>query len=306
MSWREEFWQSIKSYDTEEKLDLYFYRPAGFLFAKIGKLLRMTPDMVTVLGLLFGLGSGFYFYDNQSTESLVIGSFLLIFAGVLDSSDGQLARMVGGGTRFGLVLDGICDNLVYASAYIGATMTLVPHYGWEIFILAVFAGVCHSSQSAILDFYNREYLYFGYGKVNDDYWNPTLEEATREQKNATSFQEKLFWNLRSSWLWQQNKLSTRSASERLDLQKRLLASGSRQSEMCEIYRKHNRIILRFWRLMGPNFHTMMILTFIFLRRFDYYLLFVDIIGLSIALFFLRKAQRQFDLAYFAELKQKGF
>lgn len=302
MSWQTEFWQSIKSYDTEEKLDLYFYRPAGFLFAKIAKVLHLTPDMVTLAGVIVGISSGFYFRHNESTESLVIGSFLLIFAGVLDSSDGQLARMVGGGTKFGLVLDGLCDNLVFASAYIGSTLTIMPFYGPGIWVIAVLAGVGHSCQSAMLDFYNREYLFFGYGK-GEDYWNPTLKEATSEQAAAKSFQDKLFWNLRGSWLWQQNKMSTRTPEERLQLKALLNRDAETCKRVGEIYRDNNRVMLRFWRLMGPNFHTMMILLFVFARRFDLYLIAVDIFGLTLALFCLRLAQRHKDEQLFGKLKQ---
>ena len=38
----------------------------------------------------------------------------------------------------------------------------------------------------MLDYYNREYLYFGYAKINGDYWNPTLEEARKESSMSAS------------------------------------------------------------------------------------------------------------------------
>ncbi|RZA05258.1 MAG: CDP-alcohol phosphatidyltransferase family protein [Proteobacteria bacterium] len=302
MAWREEYWKSIKSFDTEEKLDLYFYRPVGFVIAKAAFPLRLTPTILTLIGLILGIASGFFFYDNQSNTSLTIASVLFVLAGIFDSSDGQMARMGGKSTRFGLVLDGLCDNLVFLSAYVGSTLTLVPHYGYWIWPLAVFAGLCHSCQSSLLDFYNRDYLYFGCGKVNGDYWNPTLAEVEAGRRSGPAG-ERVLWEIRFSWLWQQNTLSNRAAA--LRLRWREINAGPRAEEFQALYRDHNRTILRFWRLMGANFHTILIITAAFARRFDLYLILGDILFLTSALLVLRVAQGRSDKKFVAALAAKG-
>jgi hypothetical protein len=302
MSWREEFWHSIKSFDTEEKLDLYFYRPVGFLIAKTAKPLKLTPTQLTLVGLVLGISAGFFYRHNQSTDSLIIGSALFILSGLFDSADGQLARMVGQSSKLGLVLDGVCDNFVFASVYINSAITMMDVYGAWIFPIAVLAGVCHSMQSSMLDFYNREYLYFGYGKVDGDYWNPTLTEAIKERETATGL-DSLMIRLRFSWLWQQNKLTTRTEAFRYKMQS--ILRGPQSKEFQTIYRDTNRTILRFWRLMGPNFHTIMIIVCVFLRRFDLYLICVDIGFLSIALLTLRFFQRRQDDALSQALKTRN-
>ena len=302
MSWREEYWKSIKSFDTEEKLDLYFYRPVGFLIAKAAFPLRLTPTILTMIGLVLGMSSGYFFYHNETNQSLVIASVLFVLAGIFDSSDGQMARMGGKSTKLGLVLDGLCDNLVFASAYISSALTVMHLYGWWIWPIAVFAGLCHSCQSSLLDFYNREYLYFGMGKVNGDYWNPTLEEARRDRAEATG-QERLFWELRFSWIWQQNTLSHRAAPLREHW--RELAQGPRGDDFRALYRARNRVILRFWRLMGANFHTILILIAVFMRRFDLYLILGDIVFLTLALLVLRKAQARVDATLQEDLSARG-
>ena len=302
MSWKEEYWKSIKSFDTEEKLDLYFYRPFGFVIAKAAWKLSISPTGLTLVGLAMGLASGYFFFHNQNTLSLIGACVLLVMAGVFDSSDGQLARMGGKSTKLGLVLDGLCDNLVFASAYIGSTLTVMPRLGLLTWPVALFAGACHSFQSSMLDYYNREYLYFGCGKIHGDYWNPTLSEA-RKEKAAAVGEDRIFWSLRFSWLWQQNKLSSRPDGIRLRWKE--LVAGSRSQEFQALYRDHNRVMLRFWRLMGPNFHTILILTFVFLRRFDLYLICGDILFLSLALFFLRLTQKRVDDGLLHALKKKG-
>jgi hypothetical protein len=302
MSWKEEYWKSIKSFDTEEKLDLFFYRPLGFLIAKCCLNTPITPTALTIVGLLLGLASGFFFYQNESNLSLALASILFVLAGVFDSSDGQLARMGGKSTRLGLILDGICDNFVFASAYLGSILTLVPIWGWKIWPVAVFAGFCHSLQSSMLDFYNREYLYFGCGKTKADYWNETIEEAELEQSKASGI-EKFMIGTRYSWVWQQNTLSTRSTKLRLAWKN--IVNSHHSEEFQNLYREHNRSFLRLWRLMGANFHTILIICFVFLRRFDLYLIFVDIIFLNLCLILLTFGQKRIDQRFIEKLSEKG-
>ena len=301
MSWRDEFWNSIKSFDTEEKLDLYFYRPVGFLIAKIAKPLKLTPTQLTVTGMALGVWAGFFYRNNDSQESLIVGTALFILSGLFDSADGQLARMTKQSSKLGLVLDGVCDNFVFSSVYINSAITVMDRYNFWIFPIAVISGFFHSLQSSTLDFYNREYLYFGYGK-GDDYWNPTLPEAREERDTAKGF-EGFMIRLRYSWLWQQNKITTRSAEFRHKLKDAL--HGPRREEFQALYRDYNRTILRFWRLMGPNFHTMMIILFVFLRRFDLYLIGVEISFLNLALIALRFIQKRQDADFTAALRSRN-
>lgn len=301
MRWKEEYWKSIKSFDTEEKLDLYLYRPVGFLIAKVAWATGVTPTQLTLVGLALGLLSGYFFYHNETNTSLTIASVLFVLAGIFDSSDGQLARLGGKSTKLGLVLDGLCDNIVFASAYVGSILTL-SSWGWEIWPIAFLAGAAHSLQSSMLDFYNREYLYFGYGKVKGDYWNPTLTEATREVELAKGT-ERIFWNLRFSWIWQQNKLTSRADAQRF--QWRSLTTSEKSEEFQHLYREHNRFLLRCWRLMGANFHTIMIIVCAFARRFDLYLIVVDILCLTLALFVLRFFQARQDHKLSLALRARG-
>jgi len=302
MAWRDEYWKSIKSFDTEEKLDLYFYRPVGFVIAKAAFPLRLTPTILTLIGCALGIAAGFFFYAPASNQSLLIASLLFVLAGIFDSSDGQMARMGGKSTPFGLALDGLCDNLVFLSVYVGNTLNLMPAYGPWIWPIAVLAGLCHSSQSSLLDFFNRDYLYFGCGKVNGDYWNPTLDEA-REGRAETSGRERILWELRFSWIWQQNTFSKRPAIRRKRW--RELVLGPRSEEFQALYRDHNRLILRFWRLMGANMHTILIITAAFARRFDLYLIFGDILFLTAAMLVLRLAQARQDAKLLAALEARG-
>lgn len=286
MKWTAEYRRSIKSWEAEDRIDLLFYRPLGFLIAKTSARLRLSPTHLTLLGAAAGIVAGSLFLLGGAA-GLLLATLLFLLSGILDSADGQLARLTGRSSPIGLVLDGLCDNIVFSAVYIGCTIPLMAEYGWPVWILAVFAGFCHSLQSSILDFYNREYLYY-VGAADAGYWNPLVAEARHDRS---------WWAwLRLSWLKQQELLSTRSPSIRLAMKEARL----RRPEFAELYRRHNRSLLSLWRPLGANVHTFAIITFAWLTRFDLYLLLIDVVALNVWMVFAWGIQRASDQELLAE------
>lgn len=287
MNWKQEYLQSIKSWEVEDRVDLFFYRPLGFVVAKLGSKLGLYPTHLTLLGALAGSSAGALFFLGG--QAFWAAAALFLFSGVLDSADGQLARLSGRSTAFGLVLDGICDNIVFAAVYIGCTVPLMETYGWWIWLLAVPAGACHSVQSALLDFYNREFLFYTGGDKSRGYWNPLVAEARTENG----------WLARArlSWLFQQQMLSTRDPATRL----RMRAAKETGGSFADLYRKHHRGLLHLWRPLGANVHTLAILTFMALGKFELYLVLVDLLLLNLWLSAACWAQSRADRAFLSEL-----
>jgi len=62
--------------------------------------------MLTICSLLLILLSSFVLAQNR----IVIGGIFLLFGGVLDGIDGELARVTNHTTKFGAFLDSICDH----------------------------------------------------------------------------------------------------------------------------------------------------------------------------------------------------
>jgi hypothetical protein len=203
----------------------------------------------------------------------------------------------------GLVLDGICDNLVFGAAYVGCILALMPLYGWWIWPIALLAGASHSAQSASLDFYNREYLYFGCGLTKGDYWNPDYREASLARAAAKSAGEKWLWLFRSSWIGQQEWIRTRSSQSRRDWRAAVL--GLRSQEFMALYRAYNKNLLRVWRPLGANVHTIGIIGFAFLGRFDLYLVLIDILALNLWLLAAIAIQKRADRRLLLELAGAG-
>lgn len=85
-------------------------RPAGRRVAAAAHVLRMTPNQLTVLsGLLSLSGLVQLAVRPPSWSSGVIAALALAAGYVLDSADGQLARLTGTGSATGELLDHVLD-----------------------------------------------------------------------------------------------------------------------------------------------------------------------------------------------------
>ena len=63
---------SLKSMDTEEHIDLAFYRPIGYAWARLAAKLGITPNVITIASIFLGIGAGVAFGFKNSTESGVL------------------------------------------------------------------------------------------------------------------------------------------------------------------------------------------------------------------------------------------
>lgn len=294
----EEFQRSIKSRAAEDRLDLYFYRPFGFLCAKAGASLHLSPTQLTLASMAAGIAAGAEF-AQPGISHWCLASALLIFSGVLDSADGQLARITGRTTAMGLVLDGICDTVVFVAVYLGCLTQIYPAWGASIWPIAIAAGFSHSVQSATFDYYLREYLYYTTAGHPESYRNPSVAEARdhiRQEHN-----ERWLWRARALWLRQQQLFSTRGESFRQSMH---AAMSGNDLNFRTAYHRRQIGRIRQWRWLGSNSHTIGILAFALVGRFDLYLIFVNLTALNTLMLTTWWYQRDSDRRLFAELQER--
>ncbi len=173
---------TLKSTDTEEFIDIHFYRPIGYRWALLFQKLGVTPNAVTIASIFLGIGSGICFYFDNIWISL-LGIFLLVWANSYDSADGQLARMTKQFSALGRVLDGFAGNLWFASIYVGICLRLYPEWGGWIWVLACVTGYFHSKQAEMADYYRNVHLLFLKGKAGSELDNSA--ELTTKFKELT-------------------------------------------------------------------------------------------------------------------------
>ena len=173
---------TLKSTDTEEFIDIHFYRPIGYCWALLFQKLGVTPNAVTIASIFLGIGAGICFYFDNIWISL-LGIFLLVWANSYDSADGQLARMTKQFSALGRVLDGFAGNLWFASIYVGICLRLYPEWGGWIWVLACVTGYFHSKQAEMADYYRNVHLLFLKGKSGSELDNSA--ELTAKFKELT-------------------------------------------------------------------------------------------------------------------------
>jgi hypothetical protein len=148
---------SFKAYEIEELADVYFSRPLGMIFARAARALRLTPNTVTLIGAAVGVAGG----ALLASERLALAGFaLLMLHGILDSSDGQLARMTGQVSEVGRVLDGVGGYLTHSAIYIAILIGAVPRTGASLVPWALLAAIANIVHAQMYDYHRNEYIRF--------------------------------------------------------------------------------------------------------------------------------------------------
>jgi len=152
---------------VEEWADRWFFRPLGWRLATALRPTRISADAVTFASLVLGVLAGHLFWYRSAWVNAG-GVLLFILSDVLDSADGQLARLRGTSTRMGRILDGLADTGRFVSLYghLGARLYVTGH-GWGGAVLALAALLSHSYQAAAADFIRQAYLYFAVGSGSE-------------------------------------------------------------------------------------------------------------------------------------------
>lgn len=170
---KRQYRKSLKSYDTEENIDLAFYRPLGFAWAYLFRKIGVTPNAVTIASIFIGIGAGVCFYFNNLAIN-GLGMLLLVWANTFDSCDGQLARMTGNYSPLGRILDGLSGDLWFAAIYVAiclrenVTSEFFSAHHWVIWVAAVVTGLCHATQASMGDYYRQFHLFFLKGKEGSE------------------------------------------------------------------------------------------------------------------------------------------
>ena len=158
------FESALKSIDTEDPVDLLFFRPIGYRCALFFHKLGLLPNTITVISILLGISSGFFLYFEDIWYN-IIGVSLLLCTHLLDCTDGQLARMIGRFSRSGRILDRLSGCVWSISVYVALCLRLM-NSGWDfsVFFLALITGYFHLRQASAVDYYRNFYFLFSWNR----------------------------------------------------------------------------------------------------------------------------------------------
>ncbi|KAA6350748.1 hypothetical protein EZS27_001852 [termite gut metagenome] len=178
---------TLKSVDTEEIIDLIFYRPVGYCWALLFYKFGIIPNVVTIASIFLGVAAGIMFYFDDLLYN-VIGMLLLIWANMYDSADGQLARISDKKSEIGRALDGIAGDIWFFSIYLALCLRLNDEWSYPIWIIAAISGFFHGRQAAMADYYRNVHLFFLKGKSGSELDNSKQQYA---QSRSLSWKDNL-------------------------------------------------------------------------------------------------------------------
>ena len=257
------FRDSLKSLDTEETIDIYFYRPIGYAWALLAKKLGVTPNAITIASIFLGIGAGVAFYFPVLWINL-IGILLLVWANSFDSADGQLARMTKQYSRLGRILDGLSGDIWFATIYVAiclretVTSEFFQAHHWVIWVMAVCAGICHAKQAASADYYRQFHLYFLKGKEGSELENSS---ELREKLAALSWKHD-FWKklvLSSYTNYTANQESNPRAMQQLRAElHRRFPDGNIPQSFRDDFRRLSLPLMKYTNILSFNWRSIIL------------------------------------------------
>jgi phosphatidylglycerophosphate synthase len=110
---------------------------------------------MTVFGAGVGVLGGAILFDIRLG---LLAFALLMGHGIIDSADGQLARMTGQMTELGRVLDGVSGYVTHAAIYIALTAGIIHRGGsGTIIIWAALAVIANTAQAQMYEYHRHHY-----------------------------------------------------------------------------------------------------------------------------------------------------
>ena len=267
---KQQYRRSLKSLDTEENIDLAFYRPIGFAWAYLFSKIGITPNAVTIASIFLGIGAGICFYYSELYIN-VIGILMLIWANSYDSADGQLARMTKQYSPLGRILDGVAGDLWFASIYIAIclrTNLSIPLFGehpWLIWLIAVITGICHAKQASMADYYRQLHLLFVNGKSGSELDTASdLKKQYAELSWGKNFFKKLTMLFYMNYTINQEAWTPAMQSLRKKMAERFPEGNITDENFRQEFRNASRPLMKYTNILSFNWRTITLFTSLFI------------------------------------------
>ena len=161
----------IKKPTVDEIYYNYFTRYVSAYFTKIISNSNITPNFVSYIMFLVGL-TAIYFLSLSSTVSILFSGLLFILHNILDTVDGDLARLKSQTSKFGKFIDQITHAIINPSIFFALYFRLQNEINFELFFL-----ICG------FIFLADMYLKKNFEILNDNKYSFSIQKKTK-QKNS--------------------------------------------------------------------------------------------------------------------------
>lgn len=272
--------------EIEEITNLYLIHPLASRLVPLAARLRISPNTVTLTGMLFGLLAGLAYYRYERAGFAAIGFLLMIGWHIMDGADGQLARLTKSQSQFGKVLDGISDSVTFIAVYTGLALALARKYGADAYALVIVSALFHAIQSASYELQRQEYERWGWGRKLEESrppgssvaGAPSAASAARgtaaaPTRRAFEFLDRLFY------FWLSFPTADITHKIRASMRAVLEREPTRAALVRERYRQIFAPLVFRWSILSANYRTLGIFICALLAAPEYYFWF-EILGFT--------------------------
>lgn len=291
--------------DTEETIDLMFYRPIGFAWAVLCAKVGITPNVITIASIFIGIAAGVLFYFDALWIN-IIGMLLLIWANSFDSADGQLARMTQQYSRLGRILDGVSGDFWFVAIYfaicfrVNATSDFFSPMPWLIWAIAVVAGISHAKQAAAADYYRQFHLFFLKGEEGSELDSvDQLDKAYSEVPWQGNFWKKTTMFFYRNYTANQEVLTPRMQELRSELRNRF--GKAIPQEFRDDFRAKSKPLMKYTNWLSFNLRTIALFCSLFAQMPWIYFAF-ELVVLNAMLVYMIVRHEKMCKAFIKDLK----
>ena len=293
---------TLKSLDTEECIDIWFYRPIGYRWALLFHRLGVTPNAITIMGIFIGIAAGICYYPSSLMVN-ALGMLLLVWANSFDSADGQLARMTGQKSKLGRVLDGFCGDVWFFTIYVALCLRLMPEWGLWIWILAIVTGGYHSKQAAMADYYRNIHLLFLKGRSGSELsHSPSVEQNFRRMSWRKDFIYKFF-----EMFYLRYTRSQERATPRLQAMMEVIRhdfGGEAPASFRANFRAKSLPLMKYTNMLSFNTRVIALFVSLFINEPWLYFAF-ELTVLNFMLIYMVRKHENFCAAFTIQLKKEA-
>jgi phosphatidylglycerophosphate synthase len=305
---REGFWagyfKSLKPLAVEEPVDVWIHRPLAYVLARALVPTPVSPNLVTLISILFGVAAGVSMFSSFEWHLQIAGACLFISA-IFDCADGQLARMRGTSSAFGRMLDGVADFVVALAAVGGGIWVIWTKYnqptwvGLIVLALCVATAVTGSFHTGMYDQFKNVYLKLTSEKFTEGESYASALERFQAGQNRDAFYLRFSWMIYLFYTRSQEQVVHRFdpyTTARLEL------VGPYDARRAAIYREHAEDLMKVWRTwFGFGSLVFGIALFTALDLLEWYML-ARLVGLNAVFYgYLRPRQRRASREAFARM-----
>ena len=277
----EQYYQTLKSVETEDWLDFHVIRPFCFKLARLFAKFDIHPNTVTIWSIFIGAGSsllfasGCYYYEGGVGLLYNLAAiFLLMWADFFDCVDGQLARLTGKKSPMGRILDGLAGFTWFVPIYLALDYRFYLHheieFGWLgiadtpentmiattiVFILSLISGfVGMGGQQRLADYYIQVHLFFLKGEKGSELDNSKRQQEIYDQMpKDIPWYERQFQKSYVGYTRNQEKSTPQFQRLMVLLKEKYGSADNMPEEVREEFHHHSLSLMKWNGLLTFNF-----------------------------------------------------